>query len=289
MQIGFVGQKGNPRARSLVTTLARTLTDRGIGVVVDSVTAEAITADTENGYGGGHTEIFEPEAISVDAMDTCDLVVSVGGDGTFLFAARGVGDTPIVGVNLGEVGFLNAVAPDDALEVVEDVVADLEHGGTETREMPRIEASGEDWTLPPALNEVVVQGPQRGHGNGLGVTVRVDGSLYTSGHADGVLTATPTGSTAYNLSEGGPLVHPDVAGMIVTEMAAELEMPPLVVDDDSEITVRIEDADYASVVSDGRVSREIEPPTRVTLRRANDPVRVAGPPLDFFTALGKLE
>ena len=155
--------------------------------------------------------------------------------------------------------------------------------------MPRVRASGADWTLQPALNEVVIQGPQRGHGNGIGVTVRVDGSLYTSGHADGVLVATPTGSTAYNLSEAGPLVHPSVSALVVTEMAAELEMPPLVVDNDSEVTVRVEDAEHATVVSDGRVAEEIEVPTQVTLQRAADPVRVAGPSLDFFTALGKLE
>ena len=289
MNVGIVAQKGNPRARSLATTIARSLTDRAVSVAVDSVTAEALAADQQTGYGGPSNPAFEPDAIDVAALDTCDLVVSIGGDGTFLFAARGVGQTPMMGINLGEVGFLNAVAPENAIEAVTAVVEDLEDGETETREMPRVQASGEDWTLPPALNEVVVQGPQRGHGNGLGVTVRIDGSLYTSGQADGVLVATPTGSTAYNLSENGPLVHPDVQALVVTEMAAELEMPPLVVDNDTEITVWIEDADEASVVADGRVSETVEPPTKITLQRASDPVRVAGPPLDFFTALGKLE
>jgi len=287
MKVGLVGQKDNPRARSLLTSIGRSLMERDIAVAVDTVTAEALSADRGRGFGAGRA--FEPESIEMDDIDQCDLVVSIGGDGTFLFASRGIGETPIVGVNLGEVGFLNAVAPDDAIDVVNDVVSDLQSGATEVYTMPRIQASGDGWTLPPSLNEVVIQGPQRGHGNGIGVTVRVDGSLYTSGHADGVLTATATGSTAYNLSEGGPLVHPDVDGMVVTEMAAELEMPPLVVDGESEITVRVENEDSATVVSDGRISREIQPPARVTIRRADSPVRVAGPSLDFFTALGKLE
>ncbi|QGN06229.1 NAD(+)/NADH kinase [Halorhabdus sp. CBA1104] len=223
-------------------------------------------------------------------MASCDLVVSIGGDGTFLHAARGAAGTPIMGVNLGEVGFLNAVSPNDAIETIQDVVADLRGDGeTATRKLPRLEASGDDWTLPPALNEVVVQGPQRGHGNGVGVTIRADDALYTSGHADGVLIATPTGSTAYNLSEGGPLVHPNVPVWVVTEMAAERPMPPLVVEDDTTITIRIEDATSASVVSDGRTTQEIEPPTQITLQRAAQPVHVAGPALEFFTALGKLE
>jgi NAD+ kinase len=289
MNVGLVGQKGNPRARSLVETIDRHLRKRDVTVAVDDVTAEALATDRQPGYGPD-SDRFEPKSIDVDELHTCDLAVSIGGDGTFLFAARGIGETPIMGVNLGEVGFLNAVAPDDAIGAVDAVVDDLRADGqTTTREMPRVQASGEDWTLPPALNEVVIQGPQRGHGNGVGITVRIDGSLYTSGHADGVLVSTPTGSTAYNLSEAGPLVHPSVSALVVTEMAAELEMPPLVVGNDSTVTVRVEDAEYATVVSDGRVSQEIEPPSQVTLQRAEDPVRVAGPPLDFFTALGKLE
>jgi NAD+ kinase len=289
MKVGIVGQKDNPRARSLVETIGRHLRQRDVTVAVDDVTADALATDRRPGYGAGGDR-FESESIAVDELHTCDLAVSIGGDGTFLFAARGIGETPIMGINLGEVGFLNAVAPDDAIGAVDAVVDDLRADGrTTTREMPRVQASGEGWTLPPALNEVVIQGPQRGHGNGVGVTVRVDGSLYTSGHADGVLVATPTGSTAYNLSEAGPLAHPSVPALVVTEMAAELEMPPLVVDNDSTVTVRVEDAEYATVVSDGRVSQEIELPSQVTLQRAEDPVRVAGPPLDFFTALGKLE
>ena len=289
MKVGLVGQKDNPRARSLVETIGRHLRKIDVEVAVDEVTAGALDADQHRGYGPTGDR-FGPETVSVEDLHGCDLVVSIGGDGTFLFAARGVGDTPIVGVNLGEVGFLNAIAPDDAIDAIESIVEERrEAGEIATREMPRVRASGADWALQPALNEVVIQGPQRGHGNGIGVTVRVDGSLYTSGHADGVLVATPTGSTAYNHSEAGPLVHPSVSALVVTEMAAELEMPPLVVDNDSEVTVRVEDAEHATVVSDGRVAEEIEVPTQVTLQRAADPVRVAGPSLDFFTALGKLE
>ncbi|QSG08310.1 NAD(+)/NADH kinase [Halapricum desulfuricans] len=289
MQLGIVGQKGNPRAQSLVEAIGRSFRD-DVDVLVDSVTAEALSEERDRGYGPSGSERFEPDAIAIDDLNTCDLVLAIGGDGTFLFAARGVEDTPIMGVNLGEVGFLNGVAPDDAIEAVHDVIDDLrEDGRTPTRALSRVRATGEDWTLPPSLNEVVIQGPQRGHGNGVDVTVRVDGSLYTSGHADGVLVATPTGSTAYNLSEAGPLVHPSVDALVVTEMAAELAMPPLVVDEDSELTIHVESDGGATVVSDGRVSRDIETPTRVTLRRAEESVHVAGPPLDFFAALGKLE
>ena len=281
MIVGIVAQRDNDRAMGLASTLAERLRDAAT-VAVDETTGDAL-ADHEA------WDAEPPTSRPVDEMGDCALVVSIGGDGTFLYAARGAGSTPIMGVNLGEVGFLNALAPEEA---VETVVAEVEHiqktGTARTRAMPRLEASGDDWTLPPALNEVVVQGSHRGPGGGGEFEVRVDGSAYTSGHADGVLIATPTGSTAYNLSEGGPLVHPAVGGLVVTGMAQDDGMPPLVVDVDSDVTVRIADAADGVVVSDGRRRQAVTPPTEVRLARANEPIRLAGPPLDFFTALRKL-
>jgi NAD+ kinase len=155
--------------------------------------------------------------------------------------------------------------------------------------MARIGAEGGDWSLPPAINEIAVLGPQRGHGYGLDVEVTVDGETYTADHVDGVLLATPTGSTAYNLSEGGPIVHPDVNGLVVTTMAGAAGMPPLVVDADAAIEVTVENAATAYVVSDGRVGEDVTPPERVRVARAGEPVTVAGPALDFFGGLGKLD
>jgi len=286
MKVGIVAQRSNRRATALATRLFERLHDGETTVVFDETTAAALSAD-ESRWPDGQTAT--PTGRGVDEMDGCDLVVSIGGDGTFLFAARGAGSTPILGVNLGEVGFLNAVTPDEAVEtVVEEVRRIRETGSARTRTVPRLRATGEDWTLPPALNEIVIQGPQRGHGGGAGFEVRVDGALYTSGRADGVLVATPTGSTAYNLSEDGPLVHPGVDGLVVTEMAGEEPMPPLVVDDSSEITVRIESGAESVVVSDGRVRQAVAPPSQVTVARASESVNIAGPQRDFFAALGKL-
>jgi NAD+ kinase len=121
------------------------------------------------------------------------------------------------------------------------------------------------------------------------VEVRVDRSLYTGGHADGVLVATPTGSTAYNLSERGPLVHPSVEGLVVNEMVPDSGMPPLVVAPDAEVSIAVTDAEEAVVVSDGRHRQYVTPPTEVTIATTDDPVRLAGPSSDFFEALGKLD
>lgn len=291
MHLGIVAKRDTERAVGLADRIRRSV---DATVSVDELTGTRLGV----------------EGRSVGALSACDLVVSIGGDGTFLFTAREVSPTPIMGVNLGEVGFLNAVSPDDCVEAVRAATERIRAGEADLQELPQIRASSEDgagterdgadgpqrgeerggeWTLPPAVNEVVVLGPQRGRNNGIDLELRVDGESYSEGHADGVLVSTPAGSSAYNLSEGGPLVHPDVSALVATEMCAEGSMPSIAVPTDSTLRVRIEGPDHAFVVADGRSRQRVTPPTTVCLALAADPVRVAGPRLDFFAALGKLE
>ncbi|MFB6267846.1 MAG: NAD(+)/NADH kinase [Halodesulfurarchaeum sp.] len=275
MRVGIVAQRGNARAAYLAADIRELLLDRDATVLVDRVTADVLDVD----------------GVDVGEMAAADLVVSIGGDGTFLYAARGAGSTPVLGVNLGEVGFLNAVPPDEALETVAaEVERYRETGAIQHRTVPRVTATGEgDWTMTPAMNEIAVQGHQRGHVDGISLEIRVDGSLYSSARADGVLVATPTGSTAYNLSEGGPLMHPSIGGFAITDMCGAGAMPPVVVPLESTITIRVEDAPTAVVTSDGSSHRQVEPPTELTVEAAAEPARVAGPVSDFFQALNKLE
>jgi NAD+ kinase len=274
MEVGIVAQRGNARATSLAEALGAHLVESGVEVYFDSSTAAALGDD---------------EGRPVDTFDDCDLVVSIGGDGTFLFAARGANGTPVLGVNLGEVGFLNAVSPDQAKEAIQREIEAYGRDERSVQEVPRIAARADGWEGEPAVNEVVVQGPRRGRGGGGHVEIAVDGSAYDAGPADGVLVATPTGSSAYNLSERGPLIHPAVGGLVVNEMAAKDGMPPLVVPPDREVTVTVSDVEYAVVVSDGRARREVEAGTSVHIGLADQPVRLAGPAADFFEALGKLD
>ncbi|WIV68113.1 NAD(+)/NADH kinase [Natrialbaceae archaeon AArc-T1-2] len=274
VEVGIVAKRDTERAQELAATLLEALSTDEVTVTVDDETGAAIDASSA----------------PVAAMKTADLVVSIGGDGTFLFVAREAGDAPLVGVNLGEVGFLNAVSPEEAVDAVTSLVDVLRTTGElETTTVDRITARGDGWELEPALNEVVVHGPRRGHGGGAEIDVRVDGESYARSHADGILVATPTGSTAYNLSEGGPLVYPAADALVVTQMCAEDAMPPLVIDDDSEIELRVAGAETAWAISDGRNRRALEVPTTVTVTVADDPVTIAGPRTNFFEALEKLE
>ena len=273
MHLGVVAQKGNERAVELAAELVDDLSADDVEVTLDTVTAEAADRD----------------GVPLEALAESPMVVSVGGDGTFLFTARHVGSTPILGVNLGEVGFLNGVSPDEATDRIRDELDRIrETGKPRYREVPRIKAWGDGWASTPGLNEIVVQGPQRGHGQGIDLEVSVDGSLYTSGHADGVIVATQTGSTAYNLSEGGPLIHPAVRGFVLTDMNAEAAMPPLVIDPDDSVTVRATGADRVALSSDGN-TQWVDAPAEIQIGQADAPGRIAGPPSDFFRALDKID
>lgn len=273
MKVGIVAQRGNAPAVALAEVITRTLAERDVGAVVDETTARQV----------------DVPSIPTPELDTCDLVVTIGGDGTLLYAARGAGATPILGINLGEVGFLNATPPEDAVETVTDAVEAIRDGTLSIRTLPRLTASGEGWELPPATNEAVVMGARRGHGNSVDLEVRVDGSHYTETRGDGVMIATPTGSSAYNLSEGGPLVHPGVRGLVVTEMCAADSMPSLIVGTDSEIQVEIDGTDHGNVICDGRSRQRIDLPATVTVSAKTVPIRLAGSRVEFFSALDKLE
>ncbi len=274
MELGIVAQRDNSRAVALAADIRAAVGEESVDCRLDEATAAAVGSPDAGG--------------PVEEFSACDLVVSIGGDGTFLFAARGAGGAPILGVNLGEVGFLNAVRPDNAVDAVLREIKALRTGEFEVREAPRLTATSDGFESVPAVNEIVVTGPRRGHGGGASFEVEVDGSPYTSGHADGILIATPTGSSAYNLSEGGPLVHPSIGGLIITEMCGTEAMPPLVVAGDCEVSVQVSDADHVVVVSDGRRPYELDVPCEITVSRSEPPVRLAGPVADFFEALGKL-
>jgi NAD+ kinase len=273
MKVGIVAQRNNKPAAALAEVIARTLSKRDVTPFVDQTTAREV----------------DVPSIPTPELDTCDLVVSIGGDGTLLYAARGAGVTPILGVNLGQVGFLNTTPPEAAVEKITDAVEDIREGDLSVMTLPRLRASGDGWELPPATNEAVVMGARRGHGNEVHVEVRVDGHHYTETEADGVMIATPTGSSAYNLSESGPLVHPSVSGLVITEMCADDVMPSLVVPTDSEIEVDIDGPAHGNVICDGRSRRRIDLPASVSISAKTTPIRLASSRVEFYSALDKLE
>ena len=188
-----------------------------------------------------------------------DFALSVGGDGTFLTSAAAIGDKniPIVGVNCGHLGFLAEVQTQDVDDILQKLIA-----GEYTIErrillnLTILDKEGirrEGLIMAPnALNEIAIL--KQGLTNMLTIETKVNGELLHTYHSDGLIIATPTGSTAYNLSIGGPLVVPQNRGMILTPIAPHsLTIRPIIMPDDWKIDIRVNSRYDAYMVSvDGR-------------------------------------
>jgi len=215
--------------------------------------------------------------VSGDPAAGAEIAFVLGGDGTFLRATEATrpAGVPLIGVNLGHVGFLAAAEP----EALADAVRRVARGAytVEERLTLDVEVSldGQVIAREWALNEASVEKSARQRM--LEVAVSVDDRPLTSFGCDGVLCATPTGSTAYAFSIGGPIVWPDVEALLVVPNAAHaLFGRPLVVAPDSRITIELMREDHPGVLScDGRRGAPVPPGATVTVRRAPLPVRIA--------------
>lgn len=170
-----------------------------------------------------------------DLDKNIDYLLSIGGDGTFLDASYFAVelDVPILGINFGRLGFLTQVSSKSINKAIEEVFA--EEYEIETRSM--IQAFGQDQKYPRALNEVCIQ---RSNPGMIQTTVWVDDDLMASYWSDGLLVATPTGSTAYSLSAGGPILLPGTHNFIITPIAPHnLNIRPIILSDNSKIEVEV--------------------------------------------------
>lgn len=190
------------------------------------------------------------EALGTDALvSSSELVFALGGDGTLLFAARRVAqlgvDTRIIGVNLGSLGFLTQIAGEELPEVLQRL--DPRELPVSDRMMLSVEASGQDGSML-ALNDVVIT--KGAESRMMSFEARVDGQLVTRYAADGLILATPTGSTAHALSAGGPVVMPNVEAIIATPICPHtLSMRPYVVPPSAIIEVEMLSCDEETIVT----------------------------------------
>ena len=262
----------HPR-REDMPRLTRKVLDR---LHVDGMRGVLLEDDVERLEVGDHpaVEVADPAAPAAG----CELICVLGGDGTLLWGAelgRGSG-VPLLGVNLGHVGFL-AEAEHEELDATVDRIAARDY---RVEERIALEVTGyvagqvffEGW----ALNEISVEKAARERM--LELTVEVDGRPLSTWGADGVVISTPTGSTAYAFSAGGPVVWPDVEAMLLVPLSAHaLFARPLVVGPSSQLAVEIiPDTEGVGVVwADGRRTQELPPGARLEVRTSADPVRFA--------------
>jgi NAD+ kinase len=211
-----------------------------------------------------------------------DLIVAVGGDGTMLHAARGaaVHGVPLLGINRGRLGFLTDVSPTRMTETIKTVLSG--DYVAEERLMLEAKISSTNNLYGPmlALNDVVLKSAYTGHMQDFRTSV--NGEYVNTHGGDGLIIATPTGSTAYALSCGGPIIQPDVDALVIAPIAPHtLSDRPLVVRSSSQIEVLIEPRpefqDSAEVACDGEILGEMSHNEKLTIQLAKETVQLIHP------------
>lgn len=266
MNIGVIGHRGYPALAS----------------IIDALENEA--------HALGAMLFFEPGLVDGDkhlltSPSQVHVALSLGGDGTLLRTARFLDGAavPILGVNLGRLGFLTSCGASEMSSALAAVVAgDYD---VDERMALRGEASHadgrptEEWQ---ALNDIVMH--KGGFARMLSVRVAVDGEVLGAYNCDGIVVASPTGSTAYSLSAGGPLVTPSLDSIIVTPISAHaLAIRPIVLPPNVTVTLEsIDGPEEVLITVDGQAGTELAPGDRLTIHRAPRPVRIVRFPGNSF-------
>jgi NAD+ kinase len=272
--IGLISKPHVEKAAEVVRGLLDWLASRGVELRLDEVTASY--AARPDGLPRGEV----PEG--------CDLIIVLGGDGTLLSAARAVGgrDVPLFAVNLGGLGFLTTIA-------VGEIYPDLERAlGGELRAAKRrmlrcdLVRSGQTVSAYEALNDVVLH--KASIARMIDLETHVDAHFVCSYKGDGLVVSTPTGSTAYSLSAGGPIVFPSVACLCLTPICPHmLTNRPVIVPDSSVIRVRNLGEDGETYLTiDGQVGQPLHRDDLVICQSSSHSIRLIRPPkLMFFDVL----
>ncbi|MBL4880177.1 MAG: NAD(+) kinase [Oleispira sp.] len=267
--IGIIGRLGSKKVIETVRRLKRYLVEEGYHVILQDR-----IADVMPGHG---------MQVSTQKMlgEICDLVIVVGGDGSLLGAARALAkhNTPVLGINRGRLGFLTDISPDEGMEDAIQAVLDGDYIeeerfllDTEIKRNGVVIATGE------ALNDVVLHPGKSARM--IAFDLYVEGQFVHHQRADGMIVSTPTGSTAYALSGGGPIMHPKLDAIVLVPMFPHtLSSRPIVVDGNSEIKLVIGESNetYPTVSCDGQKHHPCAPGDAVTIRKKPHKLKLIHP------------
>ena len=264
--VGVCLKPGQPQAAETVRELVKWLAEHELEVRVDPECGRLVGL---------------PSCAVEELAAEVDLIVSLGGDGTLLSVARALGTrrTPILGVNLGTLGFLTEVTVEEMPAVLEKVL----EGRAPVVSRMRLEVvavrGGRELGRFIALNDAVIT--KTALARMIDLETFADGQGVTSYHADGLITSTPTGSTAYSLSAGGPILLPGTEAIVLTPICPHsLTQRPLVLPVESEVEVVVHTlGGGATITIDGQEGMELLDGDRVRLRRSPHPVDIIGSPL----------
>ena len=274
-RVGLVAKPDATEAQRVVRRLIDWLQAHGLTVVLEKETA-ALAPDVSVASAGKH-----------DLPGQVDALIVLGGDGTLLSMARAVGDlgVPILGVNLGQLGFLTATTLDEMLPALEALVAgDL---AVEERMLlrARLIRGGQVVGEYGALNDVVIT--KSAMSRIINLAVSVDGRHATAYRADGLIISTPTGSTAYNLSAGGPILFPTMDAVVLTPIAPHtLGNRPIVLPGAQRIDVTLRADQEVMLTMDGQVGVPLRERDTVEVQKAAARIRLLRfDQKDFFSVL----
>ncbi len=272
--VALVGLFTDSRVAEPMIRLAEYLANAGITVLANAATADALSA-----------RAVADNALSSDA----DLIIAIGGDGTMLHAAglAAGGDVPLLGINRGRLGFLADVSPVDMLESLGQVLAGNYTSESRLQLQAKITAADGSQKTALALNDVVLQ--RRETGRMLDFETRIAKKYVNTHMGDGLIAATPTGSTAYALSCGGPIIQPRLDAIVVVPICPHtLSDRPIVIPADQEIEVKLlprEDT-KAEISVDGHTLGEFGPDDKLVIGEAEHRITLIHPPgYDFYEIL----
>ncbi|MCH7495300.1 MAG: NAD(+)/NADH kinase [Candidatus Marinimicrobia bacterium] len=264
MIYGIIANTGKSELFEMLPDLISWLEKHGNSVILET----DIISTAKNEMKG--IESADRESIA----SKCDIILALGGDGTILAASRAVGSSgvPIAGINLGGLGFLAEVAVEEIYERLELI----QKGEYLVEERMVLEAVVDDdkETHYRALNDIVIE---RGSSSRMmSISVRVDGSFFNDYTADGIIIATPTGSTAYSLSAGGPIIVPPLQAMVVTPISPHsLSQRAVVLKPDSSIEISFKNVPEEMLLSmDGQTSVKIRKDQSVRVVRAENNIKL---------------
>ena len=279
--VGLIGRRSAPAILDSLDAVLECLLSHSVQVVVEDDTAVLMGIGAHNGRRNLAT------AARLELGSCCDLIVVVGGDGSLLGVGRDLAHAgvPVVGINRGGLGFLADIAPDQILTKLSEVLAGRYSIEDHFLLEARVLRNGREIARSAALNDVVVH---------LGTMARmmefnlwVDGEFVYDQRSDGVIIASPTGSTAYSLSAGGPIMHPSLDAIVIVPMFPHtLNSRPLVVRGQSEIKVVLGASDHQAQVScDSQVDFHLSSADEVLVSKYATPLKLLYPPgHNFFEA-----
>lgn len=269
LTFAIFGNSFQPRKSQSLMRVLDFLRSKGASIMFDRTFYDFLTAEQNQELG---------EVGTFDGDDfNADYVISMGGDGTFLKAAVRVGikSIPLIGINMGRLGFLADVLPGEVESALQAVLEG--NYNIEEHTAIQISTSGGDFDgCHYALNDIAVL--KRDIASMIGIHTSIDGSFLVNYQADGLIVTTPTGSTAYSLSNGGPIIVPQTRTLCLTPVAPHsLNIRPIVISDSSTVTLEVESRSHNYLVAvDGR-SYTMHEGSTVTISKAPFVTRIVKP------------